>query len=167
MMTIPFPVPSEMAWWTSAWDDTGTVACTTACAPSVSTPAERSCLDSRLSKQGRYRRLIEWRGMMDLLLGFCPDEARTFDLLRKVYGWCEPGLGRQPPEWSGTPVRCDWTRRIQSLNGDGGVWSPPFAWVGRRIKWRDLRLSVEHSVARLTQGRFGSLDLACRASVSS
>ena len=84
-MTIPFPVPSGLASLSSA-DDVTAVACTSACRPVGEQSAGESCLHSRASKQGRYFRLMELRGNMDLPLGVCPEGARTVPDLRRAYG---------------------------------------------------------------------------------
>ena len=93
-----------------------------------SKPADRSCLRSRASKHGRYFRLMELRGMMELPLGVCPDGARTIPDLRTAYGW----LRARP--WvaaAGVLPHPGALRRIQALEGDSGVWLPP---LRRRLR---------------------------------
>src|SRR3954452_20597623 len=106
----------------SARDKTGAVAWTSACAPCVGRPADRSCLRSRVSRPGRYFRLMEGRGMMDLPLGGCPDGARTIPELRRAYGWrrARPGVAA-----AGVLPHPGAPRRIQLLLNDSDVRSPP------------------------------------------
>ncbi len=120
-MTSPVPVPSGLIPWCSAWDDTGVLVCITGCTPWATSPVDRSCLDSRFSKPGRYFRLIELRGMMDLALGICPDKARTILDVRLAYGW-----RRARPQKAAARVlpHLGALRRFQLLQGDRSVWSP-------------------------------------------
>jgi hypothetical protein len=82
--------------------------------------------------------------MMDLLLGDCPDWARTVPDLRSACGW------RRARPWvaaAGAFTHPGALRRIEILEGESGVWPPlrrRLRGLGRRIKWQDRRLDVEH-----------------------
>jgi hypothetical protein len=166
-MTIPFPVPSGVTPWCCTWDDTGTVVCTSACAPWVSTVAERSCLHSRASKDGRYFGLLELRGNMECPLGVCPDRARTIpDLQRRTDDYV-PGLGWQPRECYRTPARCDefGLLRVEAAFGRRSAYG--VVWVGRRIISQDRWLGAIRTVTGLTPCRLISRDLAPNSSAMS
>src|SRR5262249_36139930 len=87
MIRIDVPVPHGWMGWDPTWDATGPWPCTRISNPRVGRPADRSCLDSRDSRTGRYFRLMGLRGIMGLPLGVRPDGARTIPDLRWAFGW--------------------------------------------------------------------------------
>ena len=87
MIKIPFPVPSGVTTGFCTCDAAGAAPYAIVCAALIKRPAERSCLHSSDSKEGRYFRVLVLRRNMELPLGVCPVGARTVPHFLMEQGW--------------------------------------------------------------------------------